>query len=309
MKKSKAFFFVSLLVTIIITFAPIIYSQQTLNGIQTYNFVTPVPTGVNGGNARATVAGANTYYYWIITNFVRGKVQPVKAIQIDRAPVPAVATPITVVWNPVVGAVSYDVIRTTTATFPGNCAACQIGLAVGVPTITDVGGAVAYNVWATFGNGLASLSVNNRDYTTPTIQVKNNGGVDVLRIGGTAVAPTLVVPAASTFTGATSITGATTIVGATSITGNTTLAAANTITWTGRSVIQAPAVGEVGITRSAGNSTALRLEATAFANLPAAGAGTNGLIIYCNDCAIGAVCAGAGTGAIAKGINAGWVCN
>ncbi|MCP5101874.1 MAG: hypothetical protein GY950_00760 [bacterium] len=45
----------------------------------------------------------------------------------------------------------------------------------------------------------------------------------------------------------------------------------------------------------------------AFANLP--GAPTNGMIIYCSDCTIANPCAGAGTGAIAKRLNAVWVCN
>lgn len=43
-----------------------------------------------------------------------------------------------------------------------------------------------------------------------------------------------------------------------------------------------------------------------FADL---GAAVNGTIIYCSDCAIGAVCAGAGTGALAKRLNGAWVCN
>ena len=44
----------------------------------------------------------------------------------------------------------------------------------------------------------------------------------------------------------------------------------------------------------------------AFAAL---GAPADGAIVYCPDCAIGAVCAGAGTGALAKRLNGAWVCN
>jgi hypothetical protein len=43
-----------------------------------------------------------------------------------------------------------------------------------------------------------------------------------------------------------------------------------------------------------------------FANL---GAATNGSMIYCSDCQAIAVCAAAGTGAIAKRLNGAWVCN
>jgi hypothetical protein len=34
----------------------------------------------------------------------------------------------------------------------------------------------------------------------------------------------------------------------------------------------------------------------------------NGTVYYCPDCAVGATCAGAGTGAIAKRLNGAWVC-
>jgi hypothetical protein len=43
-----------------------------------------------------------------------------------------------------------------------------------------------------------------------------------------------------------------------------------------------------------------------FANL---GAATNGSMIYCSDCTIASPCAGGGNGAIAKRLNAIWVCN
>jgi len=48
------------------------------------------------------------------------------------------------------------------------------------------------------------------------------------------------------------------------------------------------------------------LPAVLFAAL---GTPANGSQAYCSDCGIGGVCAGAGTGAWAKRLNGGWVCN
>ncbi len=59
--------------------------------------------------------------------------------------------------------------------------------------------------------------------------------------------------------------------------------------------------------RGPGTSTAVfALDAVTFANL---GTPANGIIRYCSDCTIANPCAGAGTGALAKRLNAVWVCN
>lgn len=50
----------------------------------------------------------------------------------------------------------------------------------------------------------------------------------------------------------------------------------------------------------------LVITATTFAGL---GTPANGTFKYCSDCTTAATCAGAGTGALAKRLNAVWVCN
>lgn len=66
-------------------------------------------------------------------------------------------------------------------------------------------------------------------------------------------------------------------------------------------------IGTVGTTRLTVRSDGiLTVGAVAFASL---GTPANGSYVYCNDCTIAAVCAGAGTGAFAKRLNATWVCN
>lgn len=58
-----------------------------------------------------------------------------------------------------------------------------------------------------------------------------------------------------------------------------------------------------GISVTGGDMT---LRSMTFASLLAS---ANGTIVYCSDCTATATCAGAGTGALAKRINAAWVCN
>lgn len=48
-----------------------------------------------------------------------------------------------------------------------------------------------------------------------------------------------------------------------------------------------------------------------FSSMTFAGLGTptNGTLVYCSDCTVASPCAGGGTGAFAKRLNGGWVCN
>lgn len=58
------------------------------------------------------------------------------------------------------------------------------------------------------------------------------------------------------------------------------------------------------------SSPSFRATGVTFANIATTPAGlTNGTILYCTDCTIASPCAGGGTGAIAKRLNATWVCN
>ena len=47
----------------------------------------------------------------------------------------------------------------------------------------------------------------------------------------------------------------------------------------------------------------------ASSTFAALGTPVNGSLLYCSDCTITALCAGAGTGALAKRVNTTWICN
>ncbi len=274
-------------------------SQGAINGLQSYSFSAPGPNGVTQGQATATttVAGGNTYYYWVVTNYVRGKVQPTQPFVIYRSPTPSVLTPVTIRWTTIPGAVSYDVLRTNTAIFPGNCVNCRIGLAVAGPTLNDTGVLVNYTTYAGISTVTSGFTLNNRDYATPTIEVKGNNGNNLFLIQGNGLVSVIGSLNASVGVTAPTLTASSSI----------QISPGAVLDWTGNTRLgDQGQPGLFSIFRLSGNRTMLQLQNTTFANL---GGVINGGIIYCSDCAIGAVCAGAGTGAIAKGLNGAWVCN
>lgn len=61
-----------------------------------------------------------------------------------------------------------------------------------------------------------------------------------------------------------------------------------------------------GPVQMSGAAAGFTFASNTFAGLSAL---TNGTVMYCSDCTVAAVCAGAGTGAFAKRINGAWVCN
>ncbi len=66
------------------------------------------------------------------------------------------------------------------------------------------------------------------------------------------------------------------------------------------------AVLRIGNVGTAATGTFMTLPAITFANL---GTPPNGSVAYCSDCLVQAACAGGGTGALAKRLTGGWVCN
>lgn len=114
------------------------------------------------------------------------------------------------------------------------------------------------------------------------------GLYDVVLSGGSLPAP-LTLSGVSLFdsTAITTINAVTLNVSGNSVLTGTLAAGATTIT---------------GTVTSAGNV----LTAVLFAAL---GAPSNGTIYYCSNCTVASPCASGGTGAIAKRLNSGWICN
>ena len=74
--------------------------------------------------------------------------------------------------------------------------------------------------------------------------------------------------------------------------------------WT--QVLLIPNNGVVTLSTPTITGGTIGLASSAFAAL---GAPVNGSLLYCSDCTITALCAGAGTGALAKRVNTTWICN
>jgi hypothetical protein len=83
-------------------------------------------------------SGANTYYYWVITNTTLGSSSPAGPFPVFTANGTLSGSNFDVIaWSPVIGATNYDVLRTTTLTPPtGNCA-CAVATAQTSTSVND----------------------------------------------------------------------------------------------------------------------------------------------------------------------------
>ena len=89
---------------------------------QSYSYVTPPPPAVTAVSvARTGNAGNATYYVWVVANYPIGQANATSGT-ITQAPDTLTATNyITVNWTPLSGAISYDILVTTTASLATPC--------------------------------------------------------------------------------------------------------------------------------------------------------------------------------------------
>lgn len=79
------------------------------------------------------------------------------------------------------------------------------------------------------------------------------------------------------------------------------------IGWTvGLTLLVVSLLSAQGIQRAATSVAFLLFNGYTFAQL---GSDSNGVVRFCTDCTIASPCASGGTGALAKRLNATWVCN
>ena len=140
------------------------------------------PTNITGG---VTWAGGivtpplTTYYYWVVAVYQGGSVVGVGPVKVANAPVTTTAGNfVTISWTGVPGTgVTYDVLRTTFSAWPGGavtCAACLVHTGLTATTTTDTGApALRYYTLAAFNypHALSSVSSNNREFSTPALEL------------------------------------------------------------------------------------------------------------------------------------------
>ena len=119
--------------------------------------------------------GNTSACYWVVTNYVGGGVLSSRATCLSNIPnTLSGSNYVQLTWPAMAGAVTYDVLKTTTSAGPVPGAATRLRLGLTSPTTTDQGGSlVAYTQTAfPFSNASTVLTLNNRDFAVPTLQVQ-----------------------------------------------------------------------------------------------------------------------------------------
>lgn len=100
------------------------YSQnpQQLSNVGSIQWVSAVPSGPTSISANVVGStGPAQLYYWVIANFSGGNAIPSKSAMVNNGPNVLNSTNyVTITWNSVTGATSYDVLKSTNANFPGS---------------------------------------------------------------------------------------------------------------------------------------------------------------------------------------------
>lgn len=134
------------------------------NEIQLYASA-PAPVNVVTATYSGSVGGG-VYFYWVVATYPRGKVVPNTYAVVSNALTPSITNPVTIRWQQMVGATSYDVVRSTNGRFPGSCTSCAVATGVTGNYVIDTGVLINYTLSGTVSPYQGGFVLNNRDYNT-----------------------------------------------------------------------------------------------------------------------------------------------
>lgn len=135
----------------------------------------PAPGPVFGSSAQIVgPTGLNTFYYWWVAHYPVGVSVVSSPLLVRGAPTLSATNYVIVTGQALIGATSYDLLRTASPQLPS--AAANIAVATGLtsPTFNDQGAALtSYNVAGLAAGAPVSefINLNNRDFATPTLVV------------------------------------------------------------------------------------------------------------------------------------------
>lgn len=126
----------------------------------------PLPIPANISASYSGASGQTSYWYWVIANYGVGNSQPSTPVVVNAT---NSTGSVTVVWSapasPTSYTLTYDVLRTTSATFPanGSCVSCLVVGTTSALTVTDTLGALVNYSLATYNsqNSPLVLSIDN----------------------------------------------------------------------------------------------------------------------------------------------------
>jgi hypothetical protein len=157
---------------------------------------TTLPPSVTGLNATyfGDSGGATSRYYWVRANYPSGQSTIAGYAKVVTPASLSRANQVLIVWNSMPGAISYDVLQTSTTTLPTVSAA-----------IANVLGTTK-NSWTDQGDTLQTYVPFGAPQSGPLLQVahaKYDFSVDGGAIGAIALAATVQIPANAIIIGAT----------------------------------------------------------------------------------------------------------
>jgi len=123
--------------------------------------------------------GPGSYYYWVSAVYPGGE-SGVAGPALVRGVANTLGggNTVDISWSAAFGATAYNVIRTQTSVFPGNCTSCLLASGVTSTTTSDTGASLSsYVGGAAAAPANAGLAVNVRDYASPRLEVTLNGSV------------------------------------------------------------------------------------------------------------------------------------
>jgi hypothetical protein len=122
----------------------------------------PFPPTPGGPPSVIGAGGSATYYYWLVSEYSVGNSAPSGPFAVFDAPnTLSGGNYVFVSWNPVPGATSYDVLRTTSVTTPGGACNCAVIVGTSSTTVNDQSNALNSYTVATFQAQSFQLSLAN----------------------------------------------------------------------------------------------------------------------------------------------------
>lgn len=130
----------------------------------------PSPGGVPSVNvALVGNRGNATFYYWVVANYLRGQGSGATPAQISIAPNTLDGSNyIRVFWNPAPGALTYDVLRTTTPSLPSPCT-CSLATGLTTFTYNNQNNTLSSYTYSPVPPASATLSLNNSSFVLPRL--------------------------------------------------------------------------------------------------------------------------------------------
>ena len=170
-----------LVIALVLILTPTLLGQATGSNKSAILWETDPPTSVQTTTISAQLtgtAGSQQYYYWVVANYPIGDAFPGGPLLVRDVPDTLNGVNfLTLRWSGVSGATSYDLLRTTTATFPSGVANLSVAVGIAATQQVDQANAVAAYTLTTTQKATGFMRLDNKDVAVPTFLIQP--GLDI----------------------------------------------------------------------------------------------------------------------------------